>query len=857
MSQVKKKGAGPRGKKAGGKGPADDKGEDILQAVILADSFQDRFKPLTTDRPRCLLPLANTPLIEYTLEYLAMNGVQEVYLYCSAFADQIEAYLAVSPRWSSTSKANPFQSLDIIRVAQASSLGDFLRDLDKRGIIAGDFVLVHGDLVSNVPLDPILARHRARREANRDAVMTLVLREGSGTDHHTRAHGIEPLFVLDAASGRCLQYDEMTPLHHRADRFLDIDPAFLEKNADITIRADLIDCSIDICTPDVLALWTESFDCELPRKNFLHNVLKDWELNGKLIYTDIITDMPSPIQLQTQQSSSSSSFSPSNTFTGSYAARVNSLQMYDAVSRDILGRWTYPMVPDTNLLPGHSYASVRRRAGRTVGAGVGVSAERSVTIDPSATVSRAVIGLHTSIGANSIVLGSTIGRRCCIGSNVRIENCYLWDDVIIGDNTVLTKSILASNVSIGSGCVVPAGSVLSFGVSVADKIQLTGAAGSPVVLSALKSDGSPAVNDAAVVGPSGKGAAYSYSAHIEEEDDEDEDSDAVSAESLQRSLIYSTTHLNLSTSSISSFESDGDFDNDSDAVFDDNEREGAASKSDFLGASNAGGERGQRPRLPSFASLDGTRFSTSDGLAGRFGASGPGGTSGSFGADGVSNVSSSFHTDAVNGLLDALRDETSGDFESARLEFMGLRLSTDASDGAVRRAVAASFARRACELAAPVGTPGDQGQGLDASKAAERAVKSKTGAARFVRDVGVGNGTADEQVGFVLALQRTLVGMRIREEKENGSTIEGLAAPGTLLAALLQQLYDSDVLDEDGILAWWADGRAAEGGSGASGDSSMAGARERCRVLVEWLETASEDDSDEADDDEESDGESD
>ncbi|CAK7208427.1 translation initiation factor eIF-2B epsilon subunit, GEF [Sporothrix curviconia] len=861
MSQANKKGAGPRGKKAGGKGPADDKGEEVLQAVILADSFQDRFKPLTIDRPRCLLPLANTPLIEYTLEYLAMNGVQEVYLYCGAFADQVEGYLAASPRWSPTSKTNPFQSLDIIRVAQASSLGDFLRDLDKRGIIAGDFVLVHGDLVANVPLDPILARHRARREANRDAVMTLVLREGGGSDHHTRAHGIEPLFVLEADSGRCLQYDEMTPLDHRADRFLDIDPAFLEKNADITIRADLIDCSIDICTPDVLALWTESFDCELPRKNFLHNVLKDWELNGKLIYTDIVTDQPSPVQPQTQQPSSSSfssssaaSSSPANAVVGSYAARVNSLQMYDAVSRDILGRWTYPMVPDTNLLPGHSYASVRRRTGRAVGAGVGVSAERGVTIDPSATVSRAALGLHSTIGASTVVSGSTIGRRCRIGNNVRLENCYLWDDVVVGDNTVVTQSILASNVCVGSNCVVPAGSVLSFGVSVTDKVQLTAAAGSPVVLSVSTQNGSHVVDDAAVVGAGGKGAAYHHSADSDdEEDDDDQDSDAISAESLQRSLIYSTAHLNLSTSSISIFESDGGFGDDDDdddgAVFDDDDEEGAGGKSGFLSASNAGGDRGSRSRLPSFASLDGSHFSTSDGLAGRFGASGPGGASGLIGADGVSTVSSSFHTDAVNGLLDALRDDSSGDFESARLEFMGLRLSTDASDGAVRRAVAASFARRACELAAPVGTPGDQGQGLDASKAAERAVKSKTGAAKFVRDVGVGNGTADEQVEFVLALQRTLVGMRIREEKENGKATEGLAAPGTLLAALLQQLYDGDVLDEEGILAWWADGRAAEGGSGASGDSSMAGARERCRVLVEWLETASEDDSDDDDDD--------
>ena len=35
-----------------------------------------------------------------------------------------------------------------------------------------------------------------------------------------------------------------------------------------------------------------------------------------------------------------------------YAARVGSLRAYDAVSRDVLGRWTYPFVPDTGTLPG-------------------------------------------------------------------------------------------------------------------------------------------------------------------------------------------------------------------------------------------------------------------------------------------------------------------------------------------------------------------------------------------------------------------------------------------------------------------------------------------------------------------------
>jgi translation initiation factor eIF-2B subunit epsilon len=44
-------------------------------------------------RDECLLPLANTPLIEYTLEFLANAGVEEVILYCGNHTDQVEEYL--------------------------------------------------------------------------------------------------------------------------------------------------------------------------------------------------------------------------------------------------------------------------------------------------------------------------------------------------------------------------------------------------------------------------------------------------------------------------------------------------------------------------------------------------------------------------------------------------------------------------------------------------------------------------------------------------------------------------------------------------------------------------------------------
>ena len=42
-----------------------------------------------------------------------------------------------------------------------------------------------------------------------------------------------------------------------------------------------------------------------------------------------------------------------------YAARVNNPRTYDAVSRDVLRRWTVPFVPDTNVLPRAGNSSFR------------------------------------------------------------------------------------------------------------------------------------------------------------------------------------------------------------------------------------------------------------------------------------------------------------------------------------------------------------------------------------------------------------------------------------------------------------------------------------------------------------------
>lgn len=68
------------------------------------------------------------------------------------------------------------------------SPGDAMRDIYTRGIITTDFVLVMGDLVSNVQIDEVVRVHKERRKTNRDAIMTMVVKE-SGVTHRTRSVG--------------------------------------------------------------------------------------------------------------------------------------------------------------------------------------------------------------------------------------------------------------------------------------------------------------------------------------------------------------------------------------------------------------------------------------------------------------------------------------------------------------------------------------------------------------------------------------------------------------------------------------------------------------------------------------------
>jgi len=61
-----------------------------MKAVVLAGGFGTRLRPLSCTRPKLLFPIANRPLLDWTLEKLAKARVEEVILAVNYMADVLE-----------------------------------------------------------------------------------------------------------------------------------------------------------------------------------------------------------------------------------------------------------------------------------------------------------------------------------------------------------------------------------------------------------------------------------------------------------------------------------------------------------------------------------------------------------------------------------------------------------------------------------------------------------------------------------------------------------------------------------------------------------------------------------------------
>lgn len=594
-------------------------------------------------------------------------------------------------------------------------------------------------------MEDAIAKHRARRLADKNAIMTMVLRE-VGTQQRIRPTSSSPVFVIDPTKDRCLHYEEIR--HRRranstssstaaipSSSYLTIDPEILATHSEIDIRHDLLDCGIDICTPEVLGLWADSFDYQTPRTQFLYGVLKDYELNGSTIHTYVTKS--------------------------NYATRVRSLRAYDAVSTDVMLRWTYPFCPETNILPDHSYTLKRGN----------VYQEQGVVCARSSNVGRrTILGEGTTVGEGAIVKNSVLGRRCRIGKNAVLDNVYAWDDVTVGEASEIRRAVLANDTVVGDKCRVEPGSLLSYGVKIADGVTVL----EGTRVTRAERDGVAVPTDTEIVGAGGEGYAF---VPEEEEDEEDETESVSSGLGMHKIFstvmvyllmhyllpVYNMAELSLSSESISTLSSEtSGFDED-----------------------------GERSRSGSFSS------SVSE-----------------------DDDKGNFHQDAATSVYDGLVDNLSADV--VQLELVGLRMSANASEHQVRRAVVEAFMRRVQQMV--------ESESVGASEAVKKILtKYREILDRIIFDHSIDEKT--DQVDLLLLFQQDLAA---RNKGEN------------ILLFVAKELYDLEIVEEEAYDQWWNNERSVA-------SEELKRVRSQTKQFVDWLASAESDSEEEDEDDDDDD----
>ena len=414
-----------------------------FQAVVLADSFNVTFRPFTLERPKALLPLCGVPMLEYTMEFLEAQGVEEAFVFCCAHYDQVIDQL--KKKWKLRHKDDedaPGERyvtgrMKVVPIISTScvSVGEAMRIIYDEGVVSSDFVLITGDTVASFDLKSALAEHKRRRKADKSAIMTMVVKRAETRALRKRWGDHDLVLQIDPDTKQVLGYEEEPNNKNYVN--VDVSSCFLDRSQ-VEIREDLVDCYVDVCAPEVLGLFQDNFDYQNLRRDFVGGVLSEEELGNKIYAYELSPGVE-------------------------YAARIHNPRSYDAVSRDVWAHWLFPIeVGQTRAFTSRTHnAGIVRRGIQDCMQDAGVSASRSVEVGNDCQ-----IGEGTTIGDNSKIHASFVGKGCRIGRNVELNCCHLLDGVNVADGARIHFSMLSDGVAVQEGAVVSEGCLLGSGVVV-------------------------------------------------------------------------------------------------------------------------------------------------------------------------------------------------------------------------------------------------------------------------------------------------------------------------------------------------------------------------------------------------------
>jgi bifunctional UDP-N-acetylglucosamine pyrophosphorylase/glucosamine-1-phosphate N-acetyltransferase len=109
-----------------------------MKAVILAAGRGERLQPLTENKPKAMLPVCNKPLIDYQIETLRRNGIEEIAMVVGYKEEVIREHLSGFKMYRDKIKGT---------ARAAYSARDFIDE---------DFLLIYGDIYFDCSIEEVI-----------------------------------------------------------------------------------------------------------------------------------------------------------------------------------------------------------------------------------------------------------------------------------------------------------------------------------------------------------------------------------------------------------------------------------------------------------------------------------------------------------------------------------------------------------------------------------------------------------------------------------------------------------------------------------------------------------------------------
>jgi mannose-1-phosphate guanylyltransferase len=120
-----------------------------VQAVILVGGKGTRLQPLTTNRPKPIVPLVDRPFMAYMLEWVASHGIEDVIMCCGFLADSLIEELGDGSRFG--------VRLTWVQESEPRGTAGALKLAEEH--LHGRFVMLNGDVLTDMDLTAQLEHH--------------------------------------------------------------------------------------------------------------------------------------------------------------------------------------------------------------------------------------------------------------------------------------------------------------------------------------------------------------------------------------------------------------------------------------------------------------------------------------------------------------------------------------------------------------------------------------------------------------------------------------------------------------------------------------------------------------------------